>query len=108
MRHPQTAQQASSRLVQRSNLSEGGRVSIIPRLRLLPDVDEREARNPFSGPRADLGLAQIDVVRSITDRGRQEEICTSVESVVADLSDHVDVADEEVAQAAPLNPSNDD
>jgi hypothetical protein len=35
------------------------------------------------------------------DRGRQAEICTSVESVVADLSDHVDVADEEIAQAAP-------
>jgi hypothetical protein len=35
------------------------------------------------------------------DRGRQAEICASVESVVADLSDHVDVADEEIAQAAP-------
>jgi len=37
----------------------------------------------------------------LLDRGRQAEICTSVESVVADLSDHVDVADEEIAQAAP-------
>jgi hypothetical protein len=35
------------------------------------------------------------------DRSRQAEICESVESVVADLSDHVDVADEEIAQAAP-------
>ena len=49
-----------------------------------------------------LALAQIDVVRGVMDRGRQAEICTSVESVVADLSDHVDVADEEIAQAAPL------
>ena len=48
-----------------------------------------------------LALAQMDVVRGVMDRGRQAEICTSVESVVADLSDHVDVADEEIAQAAP-------
>ena len=48
-----------------------------------------------------LALAQIDVVRGVMDRGRQAEICESVESVVADLSDHVDVADEEIAQAAP-------
>jgi len=48
-----------------------------------------------------LALAQIDVVRGVMDRGRQAKICTSIESVVADLSDHVDVADEEVAQAAP-------
>src|SRR5271157_4936809 len=48
-----------------------------------------------------LALAQIDVVRGVMDRGRQAEICTSVESVVADLSDHVDVADEEIAQAVP-------
>jgi predicted PurR-regulated permease PerM len=48
-----------------------------------------------------LALAQIDVVRGVMDRGRQVEICASVESVVADLSDHVDVADEEIAQAAP-------
>jgi hypothetical protein len=37
----------------------------------------------------------------IMDRSRQVEICASVESVVADLSDHVDVANGEVAQAAP-------
>src|ERR1700722_4065843 len=49
-----------------------------------------------------LALAQIDVVRAVMDRGRQVKICASVESVVADLSDHVDVADEEIAQAAPL------
>jgi predicted PurR-regulated permease PerM len=48
-----------------------------------------------------LALARIDVVRGVMDRGRQVEICASVESVVADLSDHVDVANEEVAQAAP-------
>jgi hypothetical protein len=34
-------------------------------------------------------------------RGRQAEICTSVESAVADLSDHVDVADKELEQDAP-------
>jgi hypothetical protein len=44
-----------------------------------------------------LALAQIDVVRGVMDRSGQE-ICESVESVVADLSDHVDVGDEEVAQ----------
>ena len=48
-----------------------------------------------------LALAQIDVLRGVMDRGRQGEICESVQSVVADLSDHVDAADEEVAQAAP-------
>ena len=47
-----------------------------------------------------LALAQIDVVRGVMDKGRQVAICESVESVVADLSDHVDVADEEIAQAA--------
>ena len=50
-----------------------------------------------------LALAQIDVLRGVMDRGRQGEICESVQSVVADLSDHVDAADEEVAQAAPHN-----
>ena len=48
-----------------------------------------------------LALAQIDVVRGVMDRSRQVEICASVESVVADLSDHVDVANDEAAQAAP-------
>ena len=54
-----------------------------------------------------LALAQIDVVRGVMDRGRQAEICQSVESVVADLSDHVDVGDEEIAQApAPTERSS--
>ena len=48
-----------------------------------------------------LALAQIDVVRGVMDRGRQTEICQSVESVVADLSDHIDVGNEGVPQAAP-------
>jgi predicted PurR-regulated permease PerM len=48
-----------------------------------------------------LALAQTDVVRGVMDRGRQAEICESVESVVADLSDHVDVAYEDITQAAP-------
>ena len=47
-------------------------------------------------------MAQIDVVRGVMDRVRQEEICESVESVVADLSDHVDMAPQEVAQAQPI------
>jgi hypothetical protein len=50
-----------------------------------------------------LALAQIDVVRGVMDWGRQAEICESVESVVVDLSDHVDVIkDEIVKQAAPV------
>ncbi len=54
-----------------------------------------------------LALAQIDVVRGVMDRGRQAEICQSVESVVADLADHVDVGDEEIAQApAPTERSS--
>jgi predicted PurR-regulated permease PerM len=48
-----------------------------------------------------LAMAQIDIVRGVMDRVRQAEICESVESVVADLSDHVEVADEGIAQAAP-------
>jgi hypothetical protein len=47
-----------------------------------------------------LALAQIDVVRGVMDKGRQAEICQSVESVVADLSDHIDVGDEVVPQIA--------
>jgi predicted PurR-regulated permease PerM len=52
-----------------------------------------------------LALAQIDVVRGVMDRGRQAEIRESVESVVADLSDHIDPGGEEVAQAAPQRES---
>ena len=48
-----------------------------------------------------LAMAQIDVVRGVMDRGRQAEICEAVESVVADLSDHVDV-DKEVTPSGPL------
>src|SRR5271163_4725846 len=60
-----------------------------------------------------LAMAQIDVVRGVMDRVRQEEICESVESVVADLSDHVDMATQEVTLAAlllespaPIEPSS--
>src|SRR5277367_1389583 len=49
-----------------------------------------------------LAMAQIDVVRGVMDRGRQAEICEAVESVVADLSDHVDMANEEAIQARPI------
>ena len=38
-----------------------------------------------------LALAQIDVTRGVMERSRQVEVCESVERVVADLSDHVDV-----------------
>src|SRR5450432_1828026 len=47
-----------------------------------------------------LALAQVDVVRGVMDRGRQAEICESVESVVADLSDHVDAEPETLAPIA--------
>src|SRR5271165_2963165 len=43
-----------------------------------------------------LTLAQIDVVRGVMERSRQVEICESVERVVADLADHVDVRDEKI------------
>jgi predicted PurR-regulated permease PerM len=46
-----------------------------------------------------LALAQIDVVRGVMDRSRQAEIRGSVESVVADLSDHIDAGDGGSAQA---------
>ena len=42
-----------------------------------------------------LALAQVDVKRGVMDRSRQIEVCDLVERVVADLSDHVDVSDEE-------------
>jgi hypothetical protein len=48
-----------------------------------------------------LAMAQIDVVRGVMDRLRQAEICESVESVVGDLSDHVDVDDKEAVQGQP-------
>ncbi len=44
-----------------------------------------------------LALAQIDVARGVMDRSRQVEIRESVERVVADLSDHVDVHEEKAA-----------
>jgi predicted PurR-regulated permease PerM len=40
-----------------------------------------------------LALAQIDVTRGVMERSRQIEVCESVERVVADLSDHVDIQD---------------
>ena len=49
-----------------------------------------------------LALAQADVTRGVLDRERQAEVCESVERVVADLADHVDVQDEDAeAEAAP-------
>jgi predicted PurR-regulated permease PerM len=47
-----------------------------------------------------LAMAQIDVVRGVMDRARQVEIFESVESVVANLSDHVDGAEQKVAAQA--------
>jgi len=48
-----------------------------------------------------LALAQIDVTRGVLERSRQVEVCESVERVVADLSDHVDV---ESMDAGPVSP----
>ncbi len=48
-----------------------------------------------------LALAQIDVARGVMDRGRQVEICESVERVVADLADHADVGEEKIEAAPP-------
>jgi predicted PurR-regulated permease PerM len=50
-----------------------------------------------------LALAQIDVTRGVLERSRQVEVCESVERVVADLSDHVDV-DSMDARPAPQVP----
>ncbi len=46
-----------------------------------------------------LALAQFDVTRGVLDKTRQSEVCDSVERVVADLADHVDVQDPERADA---------
>jgi hypothetical protein len=46
-----------------------------------------------------LAMAQVDVTRGVLETKRQVEVCDSVERVVADLADHVDVRDEE--EAAP-------
>jgi hypothetical protein len=52
-----------------------------------------------------LAFAQVDVTRGVMDRSRQVEVRDSVERVVADLSDHVAVPDEETengsSQAVP-------
>lgn len=48
-----------------------------------------------------LALAQFDVTRGVLDKSRQGEVCESVERVVADLADHVDVQDSESDSAAP-------
>jgi predicted PurR-regulated permease PerM len=48
-----------------------------------------------------LALAQIDVTRGVMDRSRQVEVCESVERVVADLSDHVDVENTDAGAASP-------
>ena len=52
-----------------------------------------------------LALAQTDVARGVMDRGRQVEICESVELVVADLADHVDVREEKTAAEPAQTPA---
>ena len=52
-----------------------------------------------------LALAQTDVARGVMDRGRQVEICESVELVVADLADHVDVREEKAAAEPAETPA---
>ncbi|MBV8896231.1 MAG: AI-2E family transporter [Acidobacteriaceae bacterium] len=49
-----------------------------------------------------LAMAQIDVVRGVMDRARQAEICDSVESVVASLSDYVDAAEQGPAASSVI------
>jgi predicted PurR-regulated permease PerM len=44
-----------------------------------------------------LALAQVDATRGVLERSRQVEVCESVERVVADLSDHVDIQDPDAA-----------
>ena len=48
-----------------------------------------------------LALAQVDVTRGVLERARQVEVCESVERVVGDLSDHVDVEDTDVESEFP-------
>ena len=48
-----------------------------------------------------LALAQVDVTRGVLERARQVEVCESVERVVGDLSDHVDVEDTDVESESP-------
>jgi predicted PurR-regulated permease PerM len=48
-----------------------------------------------------LALAQVDVTRGVLERARQVEVCESVERVVGDLSDHVDVEDTGVESESP-------
>lgn len=60
-----------------------------------------------------LALAQVDVLRGVLTNDRQIEVCASVEHVVDDLSDHVNLNEEaeetEIEQAAegapPAEPS---
>ncbi len=52
-----------------------------------------------------LALAQTDVARGVMDRGRQVEIRDSVELVVADLADHVDVREEKTAAEPAQTPA---
>jgi predicted PurR-regulated permease PerM len=51
-----------------------------------------------------LALAQIDVMRGVLETSRQVAVCESVERVVADLSDHIDVADDAAVPASPPIP----
>src|SRR5271157_406336 len=47
-----------------------------------------------------LALAQVDVTRGVLERSRQVDVCDSVERVVANLSDHVDL---EKIDGAPVS-----
>ena len=48
-----------------------------------------------------LALAQVDVTRGVLERARQVEVCESVERVVGDLSDHVDVPNAQTEDGSP-------
>jgi len=48
-----------------------------------------------------LAFAQVDVTRGVLDMSRQVEVCDSVERVVADLSDHIDVPNAQTEDGSP-------
>jgi predicted PurR-regulated permease PerM len=59
---------------------------------LLKDVSLRDYYEEVALPA--LALAQADVSRGVLESNRQVEVCTSVERVIDDLSDHADLKDD--------------
>jgi len=50
-----------------------------------------------------LAMAQQDATRGVLDPTRQEQVCESVERVVADLADHVDAPDSAAADLSDVD-----